>query len=69
MSLVETRSIIAVLVASLVLAAAPVRAQDAQTAAAAEAAPLTDEDYDTTCSPSSSLENGLATGCRDTQGK
>ena len=46
MSLVETRSIIAVLVASLVLAAAPVRAQDAQTAAAAEAAPLTDEDYD-----------------------
>ena len=46
MRLAETRSMIAVLVASLVLVATPVGAQDVETAAAAEAKPLTDEDYD-----------------------
>ena len=42
----DIRSIIAVLVASFVLVASPVKAQDVQPAAAAEARPLTDEDYD-----------------------
>ena len=46
MRLAATGSIIALLVASLVLVATPVRAQDAETEAAAVAAPLTDEDYD-----------------------
>lgn len=46
MSLTETRSMIAVLVALLVFVAIPVRAQDVEPAAAAEAGPLTNEDYD-----------------------
>ena len=46
MRLADIGSISALLVASLVLVATPVRAQDVQTTAAAEARPLTDEDYD-----------------------
>ena len=46
MRLAEKSFIIALSVVSLVLVATPVRAQDVQTAAATEAGPLTDEDYD-----------------------
>ena len=46
MRLADKSFIIALSVVSLVLVATPVRAQDVQTAAATEAGPLTDEDYD-----------------------